>query len=65
MNENMEALLVKRISAMPGVDGWWHLSAKNAFIRYGKTLVEHGFSVEEAVELLTELYATVAGEFGD
>lgn len=57
--------LEKRIASIPGDGEWWHSSSKETFQEAGHTLVDKGFTVDEAVALLSKCFYAVANEFGD
>lgn len=57
--------LEKLVAAIPGEDGWWKSHAEDTYQDAARKLTESGFSDEEAVEFLTELYCAAAECFGD
>jgi hypothetical protein len=56
--------LMQGIEEIPGSDGWWKESSKNSFENKALTLVEKGFTHEEALCFLEELYWDVANCYG-
>lgn len=61
----MNAQALKRaIKRIPGEEGWWKSEGQEKFQAHAERLITLGMTPEEAVEFLTDLYWTTAGEFG-
>ncbi len=58
------ANLNKKIATIPGGDGWWKSSGEDRFNEAATELIEHGYTEEEAIQLLTDLYWEVANCYG-
>lgn len=59
-----EQTLDEKVDAIPGDDGWWKTSTGIAFRGRAHELVRRGFSEDEAIELLSDLYEAVSEEYG-
>ena len=46
-------------------DGFYNPETGEKFIEYAETLTNLGLSEEDAIEFLTDIYNTVANEYGD
>jgi len=53
-----------RVAAIPGEDGWGNESNCATFVRAVIEMVESGFDVGDAIEIVAGLYDAVADEFG-
>jgi hypothetical protein len=60
-DEQLRKLIVQHV---PPDEEFWKSECEDDFLRKAKDLIEHGYSTEEAVEFLADLYYLVAGEFG-
>ena len=56
--------LRKKISNIPGKDGWWKSSSEETFFTLGEKLIKKGFSVKEAIDFLEAAYSVVSIEYG-
>jgi hypothetical protein len=54
----------ERIRKIPGPDGFWKSSSEDEYVRAGFLLTKKGFTEDEAVELLSELYYAAANCYG-
>lgn len=54
-----------KIDKIPGDDGWWKNSTGDVYRDAATELVVKGFTQNEALELLEELFHAAAGEYGD
>lgn len=62
----MPKTLLQRVDEeVPIPDGWWRESCQETFHRLAKSLIEHGYSEDEAIELLCDAYIAVSGEYGN
>lgn len=52
-----------KINKIPS-GGWWLSNTGEIFMNHAKKLTDKGFSEDEAVEILEDLYYAVASEFG-
>ena len=55
----------QQIKQIPGGDGWWKESSEDTFNKVAQDLVSHGFSPEQAIEILSDLYWATASCYGD
>lgn len=55
--------LKERITELPG-DEWWKSHSEDVYFEAAESLVAHGFSEDEAVELLSGLYFAAADCYG-
>ena len=46
-------------------DGFYKTETDDKFLGFAETLTDKGFSEDEAIELLTDIYYAVANEYGD
>lgn len=53
------------IEKIPGDEGFWTSSAESTYLSTGNTLVDKGFSHEEALEILSDLYWGAASCYGN
>jgi len=53
------------IDEIPGGDGWWKNSTGEAYKKAGDTLVEKGFTYDEVIDLLSDLFDATSEEFGN
>jgi hypothetical protein len=53
------------INKIPGKEGFWKKSSLDTFDNIGGYLVENGFTHEEVIKLLNNLYYAVAACYGD
>lgn len=60
-----EDAFLSAIDKIPGGNGWWHSSGGETYIALGKQLTEHGFTYDEAVDILSSAYSAAADEYGD
>jgi hypothetical protein len=63
--KGIKSALDKRISQIPTGDGFWRKGSREVYQRVGWQLFLKGFTPDEIVELLTELYRATAEEFGE
>lgn len=62
----MSEELKKKISDLqPSSDGRWFHEGQEVFLELAESLLAHGFTEEEAGNLLEDAYRTVANEFGE
>lgn len=64
MNEQQLKEIQNRCEAIPGDEDWWHWGNEQPFIDAAVEMVEAGFTIDHAIDILTRLYYTVADEFG-
>jgi uncharacterized protein with PhoU and TrkA domain len=62
---SISATLKNEIIAIAGGDGFWKSSSEDTFLEAGELLISKGFSEDEVVELLSELYYATAACYGD
>ena len=55
----------EQIALLPGGDGWWKSGGQDTYEKLAVDLVAHGYTEDEAVDLLAEAYGAVAEEYGD
>jgi len=53
------------IARIPGEDGWWRTDGQDMFESAAVDLIAHGFTSDQAVALLGDLYGAVAEEYGE
>lgn len=55
-----------RVRSIPDVDcdGFWCADSEETFLRVAHTLTAKGFSDDEVITMLEDLYNAVANEFG-
>lgn len=63
MTEALQELKAK-VHEIP-IGGWWKHASEEVFIATGKNLIDRGFTVDEAIQVLSILYFAVRNEFGD
>jgi hypothetical protein len=56
--------LAKRVDAIAGPDGFWKRSTRDSFLARATELVARGYSEDDAIELLGDLYDAVSAEYG-
>ena len=64
----IEKSFEERILSIPNNndgDGFYKTETGDKFIEYAETLTNQGFSEEDTIELLTDIYHTVSNEYGD
>lgn len=49
---------------IPGTSGWWNRSGAESFVKAAIKMAQSGFSINDAIELLKELFYSAAAEFG-
>lgn len=54
-----------QIDTIPGADGWWHEDNADTFHDIASQLIERGWTVNDAIDLLTSAYCAVANEHGN
>lgn len=54
----------KEIKKIPGDDGWWKTAAEEYFNETAKKMVDNGFSEQEALDILSNIYWHVADCYG-
>ena len=59
-----ENAMRRAIRKLPGSTGWWHCDGEDTYNELADKLTEHGFTFDEAVDLLGSAYSAAAGEFG-
>lgn len=62
---SLSASLKEQIIAIAGEDGFWKSSSEDTFLDAGELLISKGFSEDEVVELLSELYYATAACYGN
>lgn len=55
----------KIIDEIPPNGEWWKSDTRETFYEAAVTLLQKGFTDEEAKDLLEDLYSAVAAEYGD
>lgn len=53
-----------KVDEIPGKDGWWKQRTGATFRALARELVDRGYTEDEALELLGDLYEATAEEFG-
>lgn len=56
--------LKERIEAIPGSDGFYKSRTADTFLGAANELRDVGMKEDDVIDLLTNLYHAVAGEFG-
>lgn len=56
--------LKDKIENIPDNGKWWKESNYEDFVNYAKKLIDKGFSEDEAVDFLEEIYDIVSNEYG-
>lgn len=54
----------KQLKTIPGDDGFWKNSTKDAYMDVADKMIEKGFTRQETLDLLSLLYQATADEFG-
>lgn len=61
---SLSASLKASIIAIAGDEGFWKSSSEATFLSAGERLVNKGFTEEEVVDLLSDLYYATADCYG-
>lgn len=61
---SLSASLKESIIAIAGEDGFWKSSSEDIFLSAGERLINKGFTEEEVVDLLSDLYYATANCYG-
>lgn len=60
----LPATLVKAIDEIPGSEGWWK-GPPSGVHWVARKLLDKGFTEEEIVHMISDIYSDVAAEFGN
>ena len=61
----MTADVKQRIDAIPGKEGYWKSSTRDAFNRFAQRLLSLNMTEDEVVDFLTGIYRAVSQEYGN
>lgn len=61
---DMTPRMKKKIHVIPEFGKWRNSSSAEVFEEVGKELLDHGFSEDAAVSVLSKLFVAVADEYG-
>jgi len=64
LTQGQEKKIRKHCEAIPGSSGWWNQDGVEKFTEVAIKMVQCGFSVDDAIELLNDLFDSAAAEFG-
>lgn len=57
--------LIEKIDAIPNEGEWWKAGTRGTFISVAKKLLSKGFTEEEALDILEDMYSAVSQEYGN
>lgn len=57
--------LEKAIDTIPSNGEWWQTGVRKTFLFAAKKMIAAGISQDETIDILSELWAATASEFGN
>lgn len=64
IEKSFKELILSITSDVDG-SGFYKAETDDKFLMFAETLTDKGFSEDEAIEFLTDIYYAVANEYGD
>lgn len=64
MNKKQLGKIKAACAEIPGEEGWCKFDGQRTFVKAAVKMVDRGFAVDDALELLSDLYWAAASEFG-
>lgn len=62
MNKKQFVKIKTRCAEIPGEEGWCKFDGQRTFVKAAVKMVDRGFAVDDALELLSDLYQAVTSE---
>jgi len=63
--KRIEKRLARIVATLPGDDGWWHSSGREAFMDLGREMLRLGAGLTEIEHQMRAVYDAVRQEYGD
>lgn len=64
----MTSEFIQRVKDIPnafGSEGYWKQATEDYFMRTAESMLAHGYTEDEVIAMLTDLYSVVSDEFGN